>query len=157
MKCPSCHGTNLKVIDSREAVETSSIRRRRECQDCQKRFTTFETIELSIQVHKRDGRFEDFQEQKLINGLDAACRHTKISRNQVADLSAKITAEIMQRQENVISTQELGEVVMSHLRELDPVAYIRFACVYRRFKDIDDVMREIKSNVKEEMNALEEN
>jgi transcriptional repressor NrdR len=157
MKCPSCHRTNLKVIDSREAIETNAIRRRRECQDCQKRFTTFETIELSIQVHKKDGRFEDFQEQKLINGLDAACRHTKISRSQVKGLSAKITAEIMQRSERVLSTVELGEIVMNHLRELDPVAYIRFACVYRRFKDIDDVMREIKSNVKEEMNALEEN
>ncbi|NGX57970.1 MAG: Transcriptional repressor NrdR [Chlamydiae bacterium] len=134
-------------MDSRDSVESNAIRRRRECQDCQRRFTTFETIELSIQVLKRDGRYEDFQQQKLVSGLQAACHHTKISREQVHDLAAKITAEIAQMQERVISTHELGEVVMGHLRALDPVAYIRFACVYRRFKDIDEVMREIKINV----------
>lgn len=150
MKCPFCYSENLKVMDSRNAVESNAIRRRRECQDCLKRFTTFETIELSVQVLKRDGRYEDFQKKKLVSGLEAACHHTKISREQVYDLAARITAEITQKQDRVISTREVGELVMRHLREMDPVAYIRFACVYRRFKDIDEVVREIKYHVKEE-------
>jgi len=151
MKCPFCHGKSLKVIDSRDSVDANAIRRRRECQDCQKRFTTFETVELLMQVLKRDGRYEDFQQSKLVQGLEAACHHTKISRDQMNGLARKITGEIMQRQERVITTQELGEVLMDALRKLDPVAYIRFACVYRRFKDIDEVVREIKINVQEDV------
>jgi len=151
MKCPFCHETSLKVIDSRDSLEASAIRRRRECQGCGKRFTTFETIELSMQVLKRDGRYEDFQQSKLVQGLEAACHHTKISRDQVNGLAGKITGKIMQRHERVISTKDLGEIVMEELRKLDPVAYIRFACVYRRFKDIDEIVREIKINVKEDV------
>jgi transcriptional repressor NrdR len=139
MKCPFCQHEELKVIDSREAIECNGIRRRRECLACQNRFTTFETIELGIQVHKRDGRYEDFQQQKLVNGLEAACRHTQISREQVVVLAAKITGEIMQAQVREISTKELGEIVMKHLQALDAIAYIRFACVYRRFKDINEL------------------
>lgn len=104
-----------------------------------------------MQVLKRDGRYEDFLQVKLVQGLQAACHHTKISRDQVNSLAGRITGEIMQRQERVITTQELGELVMDALRILDPVAYIRFACVYRRFKDIDEVVREIKINVKEDV------
>ena len=145
MKCPYCSSENLKVIDSRDSADSNAIRRRRECLECARRFTTFETIELTIQVHKRDGRYEEFQQQKLQSGLEASCHHTSISREEVRALADKITREIMQRHESVITTQEIGEVVMQHLLELDPVAYIRFACVYRRFKDIGDVMREIQS------------
>ena len=112
---------------------------------CQNRFTTFETIELSIQVHKRDGRYEDFQQQKLINGLDAACRHTKISRDQVIVLASRITTEIMQNQVKEISTKELGEIVMKHLQALDAIAYIRFACVYNRFKDLTELKEAIET------------
>jgi len=104
-----------------------------------------------MQVLKRDGRYEDFQQSKLIQGLEAACHHTKISRDQVNGLAGQITARILQRHERVISTNELGEIVMEELRKLDPVAYIRFACVYRRFKDIDEIVREIKINVKEDV------
>ncbi len=150
MKCPFCHGNTLKVIDSRDSLDANAIRRRRECQECQKRFTTFETVELSVQVHKKDGKFEDFEQAKLVQGLEAACRHTKISREQVKDLAAKVTGAVMERQERVIKSSDLGELVMGLLRDLDPVAYIRFACVYRRFKDIDEIVREIKVNVKEE-------
>jgi transcriptional repressor NrdR len=145
MKCPFCKSDDLKVIDSRDAQEFNGIRRRRECMACQNRFTTFETIELSIQVHKRDGRYEDFQQQKLINGLDAACRHTTISRDQVIVLAAKITSEIMQQQTKEISTRELGEIVMKHLQALDAIAYIRFACVYNRFKDLTELKDAIES------------
>lgn len=145
MKCPFCHHPDLKVIDSREASELNAIRRRRECLECLRRFTTFETIELTVQVHKRDGRYEDFQQQKLINGLDAACRHTTISHDQVIGLAAKITEDLLQQQVHVISTTGLGELVMKHLQALDEIAYIRFACVYRRFKDIEELMQAIKT------------
>lgn len=143
MHCPFCHHEELKVIDSRDAVEQNAIRRRRECLKCARRFTTFETIELALQVHKRDGRYEDFQQSKLIDGLEASCRHTKISREQVISLAAKITGELMQRQTREISTTELGEIVMTHLQSLDPIAYIRFACVYRRLKDMKELIETI--------------
>lgn len=145
MKCPFCHHPDLKVIDSRDASELNAIRRRRECLECLRRFTTFETIELTVQVHKRDGRYEDFQQQKLINGLDAACRHTTISHDQVIALAAQISEDLLQQQVPVISTTQLGEIVMKHLQALDEIAYIRFACVYRRFKDIEELMQAIKT------------
>src|SRR5689334_8052012 len=124
MKCPFCHHEESKVTDSRDAAETNAIRRRRECLRCLQRFTTFETIELSMQVHKRDGRFEDFQQQKLINGLQSACRHTTISHDQVIALASQITVELLQRQLREISTKELGNMVMQRLQTLDPIAYI---------------------------------
>jgi transcriptional repressor NrdR len=144
MKCPFCHHEDLKVIDSREAHEMNAVRRRRECLKCLQRFTTFETIELVMQVHKRDGRFEDFQQQKLIKGLEAACRHTSISHDQVIALGSKITVELLQSQTREISTTELGEIVMKHLQAMDPIAYIRFACVYRRFKDVKELMEALQ-------------
>lgn len=150
MHCPFCNHFEFKVTDSRNAVEQNAIRRRRECLSCQKRFTTFETVDLTIQVHKRDGRYEDFQQDKLIRGLDAACRHTRISHDQVRALAALITAELMERQVREIETTELGEIVMNHLKELDTIAFIRFACVYRRFKDMDELMDEIQSISTEE-------
>jgi len=140
MRCPFCDHDDLKVTDSRNATEMNGVRRRRECLKCLKRFTTFETIDLTIQVHKRDGRYEDFHQEKLIRGLDSACRHTRISHEQVLALAYKITADLMERQVREISTTELGEIVMQHLIEMDVIAYIRFACVYRRFKDVDELM-----------------
>lgn len=146
MKCPFCQSPHLKVIDSRDALDVNAIRRRRECLECQRRFTTFETIELTIQVLKRDGRYEEFSREKLIRGLESACHHTRVSRDRLLALANEITREMLGRQEKVISTNELGEIVMEHLKILDPVAYIRFACVYRRFTDIGEVMREITLN-----------
>ncbi len=145
MKCPYCHHEELKVIDSRNAPEMNAIRRRRECLECQKRFTTFETVELTIEVKKRDGRYEDFQKQKLINGLEAACRHTTISHEQLIVIASQITGDVLQRQAREITTTELGDIVMKHLQALDPIAYIRFACVYRRFKDVTELMDAIQS------------
>jgi transcriptional repressor NrdR len=163
MRCPFCNQFESKVTDSRNAVEQNAIRRRRECLSCQKRFTTFETVDLTIQVHKRDGRYEDFMQDKLIRGLDAACRHTRISHDQVRALAALITAELMERQVREIETTELGEIVINHLKELDTIAFIRFACVYRRFKDMDELMDEIQNiatddvaSTKEESYATEE-
>jgi len=145
MKCPYCQEENLKVIDSRVALDVNGIRRRRECNSCGRRFTTFETVELSIQVLKRDGRYEDFDQNKLLRGISLSCQHSKISRDQVKGIVSEIKAEIMQNFDRTISHEELGDVVMKKLKEKDPVAYIRFACVYRRFKDIDDVIEEIKT------------
>lgn len=158
MKCPYCHQTELKVTDSRESIELNAIRRRRECLNCLKRFTTFETVEPTLQVLKRDGRYEEFQQQKLIAGLDLACRHTTISSDQVIALASKINAELMQSQAREISTKEIGEMVMKHLQALDLIAYIRFACVYRRFKEIRELMDAIQGiSGEEKLNALSPN
>jgi len=145
MKCPFCGNEDLKVTDSRNALDANAIRRRRECLNCNRRFTTFETIELTIQVRKRDGLYEDFQEEKLTSGLEAACRHTRVSYEQVRTLASKITSELMERQVREISTKEIGEIVMKYLKTMDTIAYIRFACVYRRFKDIGELMEAIQS------------
>lgn len=145
MKCPYCDHPELKVTDSRNASEANAIRRRRQCLKCERRFTTFETFELTLQVHKKDGRYEDFQEQKLLNGLISACQHTRISRDQARALASKITVQLMERSSREISAQEVGEIVMNHLKAIDDIAYIRFACVYRRFKDIDELMDAIAS------------
>ncbi|MBA3603004.1 MAG: transcriptional repressor NrdR [Parachlamydiaceae bacterium] len=145
MKCPFCQSTDLKVLDSRDSMDINAVRRRRECLQCTRRFTTFETIELTVQIHKRDGRYEEFQQKKLVDGMLAACRHTTISHEQVLTLASQITAELMQRQVKEISTTELGEIVMQNFLELDAIAYIRFACVYRRFKNIEELLAAIQS------------
>jgi len=145
MQCPFCQHSDLKVTDSRDAPEMNAIRRRRECLACGKRFTTFETIELTVQVLKRDGHYEDFNQQKLINGLDAACRHTTVSHEQVIQLASCITHDLLEQNVREISTRDIGEMVMCQLKNLDPVAYIRFACVYRRFTDIGELMKAIEA------------
>ncbi|MBM3207845.1 MAG: transcriptional repressor NrdR [Chlamydiae bacterium] len=156
MRCPFCNHEESKVTDSRNATETNAVRRRRECLKCLKRFTTFETIDLTIQVQKRDGTYEDFLQDKLIKGLDAACRHTRVSHEQVRALAYKITSDLMERQVKEISTKEIGEIIMGHLQDLDMIAYIRFACVYRRFKDIDELKNALKIVVgKEELRSYE--
>jgi transcriptional repressor NrdR len=145
MRCPYCHHIELKVTDSRDAIEINGIRRRRECLACQRRFTTFETIELTMQVQKRDGRYEDFQQRKLITGILSACRKTTVSHEQVVNLASQITTELMQKMPKEITTTELGDIVMENLQRLDTIAYIRFACVYRRFKNIDELMDAIQT------------
>ncbi|MBS0585299.1 MAG: transcriptional repressor NrdR [Verrucomicrobia bacterium] len=144
MKCPFCHYEESKVTDSRNATDANAIRRRRECLKCLKRFTTFETVDLLVQVKKRDGRFEEFQVEKLIRGLDAACRHTRISHEQVVALAADITQEVLEKQMREIDTLTIGEFVMKRLKTRDTVAYVRFACVYRRFKDKDELMHALE-------------
>lgn len=157
MKCPFCQYEGLKVTDSRDAPEMNAIKRRRECLNCSRRFTTFETVELVVQVKKRNGTYEDFQQQKLVHGIEAACRHTKISHDQVVALASQITNELMSAQVQEMSTTQLGEMVMRHLQALDPIAYIRFACVYRRFKDLRELEEAMKTiHSKDETNACEE-
>lgn len=145
MKCPFCNHEESKVTDSRDAIEINAIRRRRECCQCMRRFTTFETVDLSLQVKKRDGTFEDFQQEKLMHGMDSACRHTRVSHDQVRALTYKIKTDLMARGVREISSRELGEIVMQHLQATDVVAYIRFACVYKRFKDVRELLEAIQS------------
>jgi transcriptional repressor NrdR len=102
-------------------------------------------VELNIQVRKRNGTYEEFQQTKLINGLDAACRHTQISHEQIIGLASKITIELLQRHVREINTHEIGDMVMKYLQPLDPIAYIRFACVYKRFKDIEELVDAIEA------------
>jgi transcriptional repressor NrdR len=155
VKCPSCESSELKVTDSRNGCETNVIRRRRECLKCGLRFTTFETIELSLQIHKRDGHWQDFDQEKLVKGIQAACQHSKVSRDQVKELATRIRGDLMQGQNLQIEAMELGEMVMRGLHEIDRVAYVRYACVYRRFKELDEMMEAIRSVANEEPNKIE--
>lgn len=140
MQCPFCHHEESKVTDSRMVTEANSIRRRRECLQCLRRFTTFETLELTLQVLKKDGHYQDFSIEKLTKGLGAACFRTKVSRDQVRALAYQIMTELMERSQREVTAKEVGELAMKHLQMLDPIAYIRFACVYRRFKHVDELM-----------------
>jgi transcriptional repressor NrdR len=144
MKCPFCQHDELKVTDSRVAQEINAVRRRRECSKCMQRFTTFETIDVSLQVKKRNGTFEGFSEEKLVRGLDAACCRTKVSHDQVCTLAYRIKTELMGKGIREISSQELGDMVIQKLKEIDVVAYIRFACVYKRFQDIRELVEAIE-------------
>src|ERR1700690_4408849 len=117
MRCPFCNHEESKVTDSRNVTESNAVRRRRECLKCLRRFTTFETIDLTIQVQKRDGHYEDFRQDKLIKGLDAACRHTRISHDQVRALAYKIKADLMAKGVREISSQELGDIVIRQLKD----------------------------------------
>jgi transcriptional repressor NrdR len=150
MKCPYCGHEELKVTDSRNNVESNSIRRRRECLDCGTRFTTFETVDVAMQVKKRDGSYEEFQQEKLRQGIQHACNHTKVGRDQVQVVAAEVAEELVKRQVHEVQSQELGQLIIDKLRAIDRVAYIRFACVYRRFKEIDEVMAAIESIADEE-------
>ena len=157
MRCPFCNNEESKVTDSRDAMEINAIRRRRECCQCMKRFTTFETVDLSLQVKKRDGTFEDFQQEKLIHGMDAACRHTRVSHDQVRAIAYKIKSELMAKGVREILSRELGDIVIRQLKDTDVVAYIRFACVYKRFKDVRELLEAIQELKNEEMiHAAEE-
>ncbi len=146
MRCPFCNAEESKVTDSRSSLESNTTRRRRECLKCTRRFTTFETIDLIVQVKKRSGLFEEFQVNKLITGLDLACQHTRISHDKVMELASDITQEIMEMQIKEIDTIMIGEIVMDRLKKLDAVAYVRFACVYKRFKDKDEIINAIDNS-----------
>ncbi len=150
MKCPFCSHEESKVTDSRNAGDLNAVRRRRECLKCARRFTTFETVDLIIQVKKRDGSYEDFDLEKLIKGLSSASRHTRISYDQVRGIASEIAAELMEKQVREISTTMIGEMAMKRLQDVDTIAYIRFACVYRRFKDVDELMDAIHQTVASE-------
>ena len=141
MKCPACGNPDSKVIDSRPIEADNSIKRRRECLVCQKRFTTFEVIEsVQLVVVKKDGTKELFDRNKLLSGLLKACQKRPVNAEEIA---TEIESELHNSLKNEISTVEIGEVVMRKLKEKDEVAYVRFASVYREFKDIETFLNEL--------------
>lgn len=145
MKCPVCGYTESKVIDSRPFEEGSSIRRRRECLSCQNRFTTYEKIEtLPLLVIKKDKTRELFDKNKLLSGIIKACHKRPVTMEQMEDVATEIEAELQNSLTREISSQMIGVLVMDKLKCLDPVAYVRFASVYREFKDLDTFMRELE-------------
>jgi len=145
VKCPYCLNTKIKVVDKRDIEELGSIRRRRECLGCGKRFTTYERIELTgFSIVKKDGRREKFDRQKLIGGISKACEKRPIPRQNIEKLVAAIEGDLRNNEQKEIPTDEIGKLVMARLRELDKVAYIRFASVYREFTDISSFESELK-------------
>lgn len=146
MKCPSCSHPESKVIDSRPSSDNASIRRRRECLECQKRFTTYETIEtVPIIVIKKDRSRESFDRNKIFNSIIHACDKRQITRNQMEEIVNEIESTLQNSFQSEVSTTVIGEMVMDKLKTLDEVAYVRFASVYRQFKDIGAFMDEIKN------------
>ena len=144
MKCPYCGYQESKVVDSRHSEDGQSIRRRRECLSCQKRFTTYEIIEtLPLVVIKRDGSRQSFDKSKLINGMVRACDKRKVPLPVLEKIADEIEQELQSALEREITTEQVGEMVMKRLKNIDEVAYVRFASVYRQFKDIDTFMQEL--------------
>lgn len=145
MKCPFCGHKEDKVIDSRSSEEGRSIRRRRECLKCRRRFTTYENIEeATLMVIKKDGRREPFDRKKLLAGITKACEKRPVSTQQLEGLLDKIEYTLQSKFEKEVESPAIGELVMELLYELDEVAYVRFASVYRQFKDINQFMKELK-------------
>ncbi len=143
MKCPVCNSADSRVLDSRPVEEGASIRRRRECPACGKRFTTYEVVDtVPIAVVKRDGRREFFDKHKLAIGIERACQKRPVDS---AGIASSIEAELQNSIITEISSKDIGEMVLTRLKETDIVSYIRFASVYREFQDIDSFMEEIKS------------
>ena len=144
MRCPYCGYEESKVIDSRPADGGMAIRRRRECIDCKKRFTTYETMErLPLMVVKRDGSRQGFDKIKVINGIVRACEKRPVHLSQIEGIADAVETELQSRADREISTVEIGEMVMERLMDVDEVAYVRFASVYRSFKDINTFMLEL--------------
>lgn len=144
MKCPFCGYSESKVIDSRPAEEGSTIRRRRECLDCKKRFTTYEVIErMPLVVIKRDGSRQSFDRVKLINGMVRACEKRPVTLGQLEGIADEIEQELQSRIDREVDSVDVGEMVMKRLKNIDEVAYVRFASVYRSFKDINTFMEEL--------------
>jgi len=145
MKCPFCGYKEDKVVDSRATAEESAVRRRRECLQCGKRFTTYEYIEdVSLMVIKKDGRREPFDRKKVLAGVMRACEKRPISMEKMEDVITQVERSMQKRSEREVSSSRIGELVMERLKVMDDVAYVRFASVYRQFKDVGQFMEELK-------------
>ena len=145
MKCPFCGEENTRVIDSRPSDESNSIRRRRQCDSCRKRFTTYEKVEtIPLIVVKKDNNREPYDREKIEAGILRSCHKRPISVDQIRQITDEIENEIYRMEEKEIPSSTIGEIVMEKLRKLDPVAYVRFASVYREFKDVNTFMDELK-------------
>jgi transcriptional repressor NrdR len=145
MKCPYCAYLQDKVIDSRESRDADSIRRRRECEQCHRRFTTYERLdEIPYMVMKKDGRHEKFDRQKTLVGLMNSCQKRRVTPQQMEDIVNAVEAFVIDSPERERYTSEIGELIMQRLKEIDTVAYIRFASVYRDFKDVNEFKQELE-------------
>ena len=146
MNCPFCQAQDTKVLDSRLLTEGKEVRRRRKCEGCQKRFTTYETVEVSLpNVIKRDGRSEEYRRAKLRGGLEIACKKLDVKQEQLDRIVENVEKAIMDVSDKEITSKEIGNIVMMYLRHLHPVAYVRFAAVYfREFKDVDQFLNRLK-------------
>ncbi|MFC4388252.1 transcriptional regulator NrdR [Gracilibacillus marinus] len=149
MKCPHCDFKNTKVLDSRPIEEGRSIRRRRECESCQFRFTTFERIEeVPLIVVKKEGTREEYSREKLMRGLIRACEKRPVALEQIENIALEIEKELRNRGTSEVQSNEIGEMVMDRLVDVDEVAYVRFASVYRQFKDISVFLNELKDLIR---------
>jgi transcriptional repressor NrdR len=144
MKCPFCASTNSRVIDTRSAE--GGVRRRRECEDCERRFTTYERVApLRLRVIKQDSRRDPFEREKILYGVQVACAKRPVSTEDIEEMVSGIESELYHRGSREVTSREIGEMVMQNLRRMDEVAYIRFATIYRRFADVEDLADEIES------------
>ena len=145
MRCPKCNFDETKVLDSRQTDDGFKIRRRRECTSCGQRFTTYEKIEeMQLLVIKRNGNRQGYNRDKIINGLIRACEKRPISLNQLENIDENVEKQLYNNFQTEVSTEQFGEIVMNELKNLDDVAYVRFASVYKKFKDINTFMEELK-------------
>ncbi len=151
MKCPFCSNLNSKVIDSRTTENNTTIRRRRECLECQERFTTYERYEkLPLMVRKKDGTREMFAEDKILAGLYKACEKRSIPSEELNQLVLEVKQELQNRMDEEVTSDEIGKLVMKKLKDLDQVAYVRFASVYRQFKDVETFKKELDRLLEDE-------
>lgn len=156
MKCARCSCTESKVIDTRPSDDFTSIRRRRECLECGYRFTTYERIEQrALMVVKKDGTLEGYDRSKIINGVARACEKRPVSTAQLEEMANQIETALYAQAKTEVTSAEIGEMVMEKLRELDEIAYVRFASVYKHFKDIDTFMKELSGLLNERVNDNE--
>ncbi|MDD5866963.1 transcriptional regulator NrdR [Lachnospiraceae bacterium YH-ros2228] len=145
MKCPFCGNNDTSVIDSRPADDNTSIRRRRSCEKCGKRFTTYEKVEtIPLIVIKKDNNREQYDRSKIEKGVLLSCHKRPVSADQIRELVDSVEKEIFSREEREVASSEIGELVMKELKSLDSVAYVRFASIYKEFKDVDTFMEELK-------------
>ncbi len=152
MKCPFCNNEETKVIDSRIIDSGNVVRRRRECPNCGCRFTTYERLEINVMVVKRDGRREKFDRDKIIRGMMKACEKRPISLEKIEEIATEIEDKIRKEGKKEVSSEYIGKLVMNYLRDLDAVAYVRFASVYRQFADISEFERILKEFKKQKEN-----
>jgi len=147
MKCPYCGSENLKTLETRDSPD-NTIRRRRECAECGKRFTSYEYVEtVELMVRKKDGRLERFDLNKITRGLQKACEKRPVTMDQIHELVGRVRQDLMLRGKEEVSSQEIGDLVMKYLKNVDRIAYIRFASVYRQFEEPEDfrrVLQEVK-------------
>lgn len=156
MRCPSCGFGEDKVVDSRSTKDGTVIRRRRECLKCGHRFTTYEYIELAqLMVVKKDGRREEFDRGKIVQGILKACEKRPVAIEKIEEITDKIVSELQAEFRNEVASSEIGERVMKYLRDLDEVAYVRFASVYRHFEDITEFMEELRNLLRQAKAAKE--